>query len=115
VSVTFQISKDGKTMTLTQASRAYIRSEENRILAKPIDEFAKANEIHMLYQLNGIEEDGTFNKAGWSEANMSQSEKNAINGVEQKQVSLSEALNSVKWIVIGTALIGLYQAIHHIF
>ena len=111
MSVTFTVSKDGKTMTLTPQSRAWIRSQENYILASDGDDFFKANKIHMLYQENSVEEDGTYNKTGWLAANQSRNEQ-----TQDTYTKLNEPFNDLvataKWATIGIIAVAVYQLIH---
>ena len=102
-------------MTLTPAGRAFIKAEEIKILTGAGDEYYKANKIHQMYLMYGVEEDSSYDKRGWREANnVSTSKYYERNGSKNdfSRNSFMDLVHSLKWAAIGVTVIYIYQAIH---
>ncbi|MET3124308.1 hypothetical protein AAKU67_003923 [Oxalobacteraceae bacterium GrIS 2.11] len=115
MSVSFQSSRDGTTMTLTPAGRAFIKSEEMKILGGEGDEYFKANKIHQMYLMYGVEEDGSYDKCGWREANLVSTSTNDELGKSKNDTeknSIMDLLHTLKWAAVGVGLIYIYQTLH---
>ena len=119
MSVSFQPNNDGSTMTLTPAGKAFIKAEEIKILTGQGDEFYKANQIHQMYLTYGVEEDGSYDKRGWREANaITSPPDNIAKGRPDKdfgRTSFMDMLHTLKWAAVGVSAVYIYQLLHSVY
>ena len=113
MTVSFQPSKDGKSLVLTPAGMAFIRQEELKIYNGKGDDIYKGSMIDQLYFRFGVEQ-GTYEKRGWRETNHGNDDKEVSKSSSSfGDIDIVHDLKMIGIIAIILFFVWLYQTVIH--